>query len=314
MKKSFKKIFKATATIAVALVLVFSLVITFARDENIPTWDNIFVSVGLKERALPHTAEDYVVFLDVGQGDSTLIVSNGKTALIDAGESEYSHKLYSKLRSYGVEKIDFMLGSHNHSDHIGGCEYLFERFKIGNLMLNFKNRAEDADKGLSSSLGYICKRNGTTKYDPVRSAVINVGDFELTVIGFYPDAVGENNRSVFVMAKIGDKKFLFTGDAQEQSENRIIKDRINIDCDVLKVAHHGSSTSSGTNFLGNASPEYAVIFCGANNSYGHPNDNVLQRLKKVDAKVYRTDINGDVAFDFNNNELEVYTEKASKEK
>lgn len=306
MKKKLKKILKATAAVAVAVIIIFSLVITFARDKNIPTWDNIFDYFGLRERLLPETAEDYVVFLDVGQGDCALIVSNGESALIDAGEAEYGHTVYNKLRRYGVNDIDFMLGSHNHSDHIGAFEYLLENLSVGNIMLNFKNVAQDAEKALPQSIATLSYGNKVNKYDPVRSAVINIGDFELTVIGFYSDATGENNRSVFVMAKIGEIKFLFTGDAEEQAENRLLKDNINIDCDVLKVSHHGSGTSSTVNFLGNASPQYAVISCGENNSYGHPNENVIERLKTIRATVYRTDIQGDIAFEVKDSELNVF--------
>ena len=303
--KKFKKIIKATSIVVVAFVIIFSIIITFARDENIPTWDNIFDYVGLREQTLLVSSNDYVIFLDVGHADAALIVSNGQSALIDVGESQYARTVYNKLRRYNVNNIDFMLGSHNHKDHIGGFEYLLENLTVNNIMLNFKNAAENSELQLVQQLSSLSNKYNVNKYDPVRSAVVNIGDFELTVIGFYPDATGENNRSIFVMAKIGDIKFLFTGDAEEQAENRMLDDNINIDCDVLKVAHHGSNSSSTLNFISKASPSYAVISCGKNNSYLHPNNDVIKRLESVGATVFRTDIHGDIAFEVKDNKLNI---------
>lgn len=309
MCKKLKKIIKATSFTAVALLLIFSLIITFARDENIPTWDDIFVSVGLKERILPKSAEDYVVFFDVGQGDSALIVSNGKTALIDTGEVQYGNLLYNKLRVYGADGIDFMLGSHIHSDHIGGFSYILDNMPVKNLMLNFKNFDSDAQDDLLDGISSLCKMHKVKTFNPVRASVVNIGDFEITVIGFYPNTTGENNRSIFTMAKIGDHKFLFTGDAEKQAEKLLLKDNINIDCDVLKVAHHGSKTSTNSDFIDAASPEYAVISCGSDNQYGHPDKDTIKDLQKHNVKILRTDVNSDIAFEISDKGLTLFTEK-----
>ena len=136
-----------------------------------------------------------------------------------------------------------------------------------------------------------------------------MGDFELTVLGFYPELSGENNHSIFTMAKIGDTKVLFTGDAENAAEKKILNDGINVDCDVLKVGHHGSKTSSSEQFLSAATPDYAVISCGENNKYSHPNDEILIRLKNVGAEILRTDLKGDIVFTFENNEMGYETQK-----
>ena len=307
--KKIKKLLKSTAVTAVAIILSFSLIVTFGRDENIPTWDDIFVSVGLKEKLIPKDAKDYIVFLDVGQGDSALIVSNGQTALIDTGEYEYSHKLYKKLRRYNANRIDFVLGSHIHSDHIGALPYLMENMPVNNIMLNFKKYDSDAQHDILDQINSICKTKKINKYNPVRASVINVGDFEITIIGFYSNAVGENNRSIVAMAKINNYKFLFTGDAEEQTEKLLLNDNINVKCDVLKVAHHGSKSSSHKQFINAASPKYAVISCGKNNLYGHPGSEVLNNFKKLNVEILRTDVSSDIAFVIENNNLVKYTLK-----
>ena len=303
-----KKILKVAAILLAAIVLSACLVITFANDPNIPTWDNIFVTLGLKE-SIAADGEDFVVFLDVDQGDGALIVSNGQTALIDGGEDEFETSTYNKIRGYNVVDLDLVVASHIHSDHIAALPFLMKRLKTGNIIIdNSKNRTEGDIKSLNKILG-LCEDKGTKVFSPVRATVINVGDFELTVLGFYPQLSGENNHSVFTVAKIGNTKILFTGDAENGAEKQILKDNINVDCDILKVGHHGSRTSSSEQFLSATTPDYAVISCGEDNKYSHPNDEVLERLNNIGAEILRTDLKGDVVFTFDDEKIEYKTEK-----
>ena len=259
-----KKILKVAAILLAAILLGACLLITFANDPLVPTWDNIFISLGLKE-GVTGGDDDFIVFLDVDQGDGALIVSNGQTALIDGGEDEFSERTYNKIRGYKVTDLDLIVASHIHSDHIAAIPFLMERLKTGNIIIDdSKNRTEGDIKSLNKILG-ICEDKKTKVFSPIRATVVNVGDFELTVLGFYPELSGENNHSIFTMAKIGDTKVLFTGDAENAAEKKILNDGINVDCDVLKVGHHGSKTSSSEQFLSAATPNYAVISCGENN-------------------------------------------------
>ena len=303
-----KKILKVAAILLAAIILGVCLVITFANDPAIPTWDNIFISLGLKE-GVTGEDDDFIVFLDVDQGDGALIVSNGQTALIDGGEDEFSERTYNKIRGYKVTDLDLIVASHIHSDHIAAIPFFMERLKTGNIIIDdSKNRTEGDIKSLNKILG-ICEDKKTKVFSPIRATVVNVGDFELTVLGFYPELSGENNHSIFTMAKIGDTKVLFTGDAENAAEKKILNDGINVDCDVLKVGHHGSKTSSSEQFLSAATPDYAVISCGENNKYSHPNDEILIRLKNVGAEILRTDLKGDIVFTFENNEMGYETQK-----
>lgn len=137
----------------------------------------------------------------------------------------------------------------------------------------------------------------------------DIGEFEVTVLAYFPDAKNENDRSVITMAKIGDKKFLFTGDAEKATEADVLAEKLNIDCDVLKVGHHGSKSSSSEEFLKAASPEYAAISVGKDNSYSHPNSKTLASLRNCGAKIYRTDRDGDISFFVENSDIRVSTEK-----
>lgn len=304
----FNKKIKVAAVCLAAILLAFCLVITFSNDPNIPTWDNIFTRFGLKENVADN-GEDYVIFLDVDQGDGALIVSNGQTALIDGGEDEFARRTYNKIRCYNVTDLNLVLASHIHSDHIAALPFLLENLKTGNIIIdNDKNRDEGDIKSLNKILG-ICQENETKVFPPVRATTVNVGDFVITVLGFYPELSGENNHSVFAMAKIGETKILFTGDGETQAEKRLMEDGVKVDCDILKVGHHGSKTSSSKKFLEAATPDYAVISCGENNKYSHPNDEVLKRLESVGAEILRTDLKGDIIFTFENEKIECKTEK-----
>ena len=136
-----------------------------------------------------------------------------------------------------------------------------------------------------------------------------LGEFEITVLGVFDDRKNENNRSIIAVAEIDGIKFLFTGDAEEKEEKYLLGEQLNLDCDVLKVPHHGSSTSSSKEFLNAVTPEYAVISVGENNVYGHPHKETLQALTEANAKVYRTDQSGDITFNVNDGKITVETEK-----
>lgn len=239
---------------------------------------------------------DFVSFLSVGQGDSTIIHSNGYTALIDTGTPMSGLTVAKELRKCGINRVDVMILTHPHDDHIGGAEYLIEEMAIGSMVLSNVLPNDDDN---AQCLNYL-KQSASAKqikcYTATEGMVINIGNFELTVLMSDDSAKEENDTSIIIMAKNGENKFLLTGDAEAATERKLIKENINFDCDVLKVGHHGSNTSSVAEFLEIASPEYAVISVGKDNSYGHPHSDVLSRLALVNANVLRTDTYGSVMF------------------
>ena len=209
-----------------------------------------------------------------------------------------SRGLLTDIRSYGVDELDALIISHSHDDHAGGAEYLLKNFEVENIVV-----PEFASDEKVTDLNKAMGASGAEIYTADEGMIIEIGDFDLTVL--YSDNTDEdiNNRSIIVMAEAFGKKFLFTGDAETQVENNLIKENINFDCDVLKVGHHGSRTSSSQKFLKVATPEYALISVGADNSYGHPNKEVVERLEEIGAKVYRTDYEGDIVLSLVNGEL-----------
>lgn len=250
---------------------------------------------------------DFVKFIDVGQGDCALIYSNGKTALIDTGTVVSANDVCKELKDIGIKTIDVMMISHLHSDHTGGIERIVEDFKVGNLILPELSTFSDGMSAVQNVINRVSAIGGGV-YNAVQGMNFDIGEFEVTVLAAYSDDQ-ENNRSILAMAEIENRKFLFTGDAETEVEKRLIEEGLNLKCDVLKVGHHGSNTSSSKAFLDKIMPRIAVISVGAGNSYGHPHNEIISRFNSLDTEVFRTDISGNIIFYIKDSKISVKTEK-----
>lgn len=253
-------------------------------------------------------SDDYIRFLDVGQGDSILLCSNGKSALIDASTENYGDAICSSLHTLGVKYLDLLMISHNHDDHYGGAERITERFMVDNLIIPDITHTDSNTKTMKRIMSNVLAEDGEC-FTAVQGMSSKVGDISITVLGYFADESDENDRSIFAIAEIDGIKFLFTGDAGKSAEHRLLTERLSLDCDVLKVGHHGSKDSSTELFLNMCRPEYAVISCGKNNQYSHPDDEALQRLEDCGAEIFRTDISSDITFYVDDGEITVQTKK-----
>lgn len=232
-----------------------------------------------------------VHFIDVGQGDSTLIESNGHYMLIDAGENNQGDTVIEYLRSHQVTTLDYVIGTHPHSDHIGGLDLVIDAFDVGKIILPPK---EHTTKTFEDLLDSISKK-GLKITKPVPGDIYELGDASFQILAPNQDYGDDlNNWSVGLRLVYGDTAFLFTGDAEEAAEADILKTGLDLKADVLKAGHHGSRTSSSDPFLDCVSPSYAVIECGDGNTYGHPHQETMKRLKKRGIQIYRTDTQGNI--------------------
>ncbi len=290
------------------LILIFAAAftsVTFSYSRYLPTWNDI--SYHLFGTLPDELSSNYVKFIDVGQGDSVLINSNGTTALIDLGpETDDGEQLVNDLHKLGVYRLDCVIISHFDSDHIGG-DAVLTRMKIGNIIMPESN-AENTTTSFEE-YDFAAKSNGANIYLAQVGTEIKVGDFTLTIIAYYHDSNDSNDSSVMVMAEIEDKNFLFTGDASSKIEKRLLEEGYNLDCDVFKAAHHGSRYSNSSDFLKAITPDYAVVSCAKGNSYGHPHAEVMSNLNSVNSLVLRTDIKGDITFYLEDGKIKVETEK-----
>lgn len=233
-----------------------------------------------------------VYFLDVGQGDSELIrLKTGENILIDAGTPETAQELADYLTDLGVSKIDCLIATHPHADHIGGMEQIVDRFSIGKV---YMPRIPDSQIPTTATyeklLTAIDRKGLKITAAKAGTVIFDTGEEKLEILAPNSEKYGGlNSYSVVTMLTSGEKRFLFTGDAESDSEKEMVEKGYDLRCDVLKCGHHGSSTSTSAAFLKAAGPGAAVISCGLNNDYGHPHKEVVDRLKKAGVTVYRTD-------------------------
>ena len=242
-----------------------------------------------------------VTFLDVGQGSSIVVHTDYGTVLIDASWDRYAYRIISYLESRGIDFIDMAVATHPHADHIGGFVTVFDAFGVGVI---YKPNVTHTTRTFERFLDSI-------EYHQIPVHFASAGDiFMIGPVEFYvvsPSTaerhMGEhglysnlNNASVVINMTHFFNSFLFTGDAEREAEEAMIYHGRNLQADVLKVAHHGSQTSTTEAFLSAVSPKYAVIQVGGNNEHGHPHDAVSSRLARHGVNIFRTDIHGNVRF------------------
>lgn len=245
------------------------------------------------EPTAPEIKGDVVVhFIDVGQGDSIFIeLPNNETMLIDAGEIGQGDLVSTYIFSQGYDTIDHVIATHPHSDHIGGMPEVLDTFNIGSF---YMTEAISTSSIFEQTLDRVLDSGANMHYVMAGDVIIDNGELLCEVVA--PKAIDNdemNNNSIVLKLTYGNNKFLFTGDAEKHEEDGIWT---NIKCDVLKIGHHGSDSSSTSNFLKKVEPKYAVISCGLGNSYGHPTDEVLERLYDRNINVFRTDQQGTIVF------------------
>ena len=252
--------------------------------------------------------QDFVKIMDVGQADAALIYSNGCSAVIDAGLTSSADDISADLKGADIKDIDALLITHLHMDHAGALAKIAMSFPIDNLIIPNRDSSAEAMPTVNEAEKRVVAEKGKV-FTATEGMNFNIGEFEVTLLAYFPDATKENDRSIITMAKIGNKKFLLTGDAEKATEADVMAEKLNIDCDVLKVGHHGSNSSSTAAFLKAASPKYAAISVGKDNMYSHPSNKTIVALKNCGAEVYRTDKNGDISFYVENGNIRVETEK-----
>ncbi len=240
-----------------------------------------------------------VHFIDVGQGDSIFLeLPDNKCMLIDAGENKKGKDVVGYIKSLGVRKIDYLIGTHPHSDHIGGLDNVIEEFDIGSI---YMPKVSHTSKTYEDVLDIIAKKG--YKIKQAKSGVNIYSDEKLNIDIISP--VNENydslnEYSAVVKLTYGDTKFLFMGDAENINENEIEGD---ISADVLKIGHHGSSSSTSKKFLKRVSPKIALISVGENNDYGHPHKETIEKLENEKTEVLRTDKEGTIILNSDSKEV-----------
>ena len=243
-------------------------------------------------------------FIDAGQSDATLIVTDTGTMLIDAGSRSAGPAVAEYIRNLGVRKITYVIATHPHEDHIGGMYLILNEFEIGMILMP---EVSHDTRTFESMLDAIENHNIPVRA-PKAGSVIALGDARFTVIGPNSDHYSNlNNWSLSLRMAFGETSFIFTGDAEQLAEIEIIEAGHYLRSDVLHVGHHGSSTSTTQVFLDAVAPSIAVIPVGEGNRYGHPHEEVMGRLNAAGVKIYRSDLHGDIVITTDGTNLNIRT-------
>ena len=238
-------------------------------------------------------AEDVLLrvdFLNVGQADCALLSTNGHYMVIDGGNNGDADTILSYLEGQGVEKLDAVVGTHPHEDHIGSLDAIINHFDVDAV---YMPKIMHTSKTFENVLDAVANKGLKIK-SPDPGDTIDFNGLEIEVLGPQREYKAFNNNSIVLKVNAGETAFLFTGDAEETAEKDILQAGYDLQADVLKVGHHGSSTSSSQAFLQAVQPKYAVISVGVGNSYHHPEEEALQRLQSIGAEIYRTDLQGNI--------------------
>ncbi len=231
----------------------------------------------------------HIRFIDVGQADAALVECDGHYMLVDGGNKADSNVLYAVLKREAVPKLDIVVGTHAHEDHIGGLPGAFQYTTADVTLCPVKSYSSDA----FSDFAKAAREKGGGITVPKAGDTYALGSAKVTVLGLHAES-DANNSSIVLRVDYGQTSFLFTGDAEREAEQALLNRGANLAATVLKVGHHGSDTSTTYPFLRQVMPQYAVISVGKGNSYGHPTEQTLSRLRDADVTVYRTDLQGDI--------------------
>ncbi len=246
-----------------------------------------------------------VHFIDVGQADSTLLQCNGQTMLIDGGNVEDSALVSDYLAAQGVEHLDYVVCTHIHEDHVGGLPGVMDDYSVGQVLTS----PGASDSWLLEEFADAAYAQGLTLTVPPIDSTVTLGMAQVSVLGPRAQYEQGNDTSLVLRVDYGGTSFLFPGDMETTAEYDLLAAECDLDADVLKMGHHGSSTSSSYVFLRQVMPQYAVISAGVNNEYGHPHREVMSRLRDARVTIYRTDEQGSVVAHSDGQTVQFTTEK-----
>lgn len=300
------KIFKIALSVFMLITILFSFTacdaINDALDDVLSNLDDISNSLnsdtsnGNQDYEIPEGTIEYH-FIDVGQGDAILILVDEKAILIDTSESGERDKLTAYLEKLEITELEYFVATHPDADHIGSAAYVVENYDIKNVIMSPKTHTTKTYENFILALEAKEEINVINSQDVLGDSIM-VGELEMKILG----PIGEfskndnNNPSVVIMARWGNTKVLLTGDAETDAEERIIERYgYSLQCDVLKVGHHGSNSSTWeSGLLEYTKPSMAVISCGEGNKYGHPHAETMNALREAGVTVYRTDLEGTI--------------------
>lgn len=284
---------KIITVAAVLLVAVLSLFLT----KNFLPIDKVFEESGLRNTQQASADKMYVSFIDVGQGNCTLLRCGGKAILVDSGEVGAAQTVINYIKNLGIDELNCVLVTHPHTDHMGAMTKILYEFKIDDLIMpEIPEEIIPTNKTYEKFLTAVSDNAGNV-IAAKPGETYSYGEMKLEIFAPLRDYDNLNDMSAVSRISYGDTSVMFTGDATTTVEKDLLKKNINYSATVLNVGHHGSKTSSSEAWLRAVNPKYAVICCGVNNDYGHPHSLITKRLEEFGIEYFETDLLGTIVFE-----------------
>lgn len=293
-------------------VLVFLLIVSFYLWNEIPKWIGDTEQLGDQIEATQDVqiqeGELILTMIDVGQADGFYLEQNGKTAVIDCGTVSTGKDMVDYLKAQGVTRLDYVIGTHPHEDHMGGMYDIITNFEVGTIVIPKVTKNDITSKWYAKLMKEIKDAKHTVDYPEV-GEIYTLGDSKMEVLGPKEEPKSNlNNYSIVMKITFGTMDIIMTGDAEKDIEAEIIASGADLDAEILKLGHHGSDTSSSKEFLVAVDPDYALISAKVGNKYEHPTKSVMEELENLDIEVYRTDECGTVILTITDDNVEFSTE------
>ena len=275
-------------TLGFIMFLIAAFFVYFSEEEPVNNKQKVEMKQTEETTQVNATDKLEIHFIDVGQADSILINNNNKYMLIDAGNNEDGEKLVTYFKSLGIEEFEYVIGTHAHEDHIGGMDNIIDNFGIKtfympDVLTTTRTFEEVLDSLENKSIAFET---------PEINAAFSLENAKLNVLHVGNDDKDLNDTSIVLKMFYGNNKFLFMGDATTKVEEKILNK--DLSSDLLKVGNHGSYYSTSQDFLNKVNSKYAIIEVGANNTYNHPTQSVIEKFNKKGIKIYRTDKDGTI--------------------
>lgn len=282
--------------ITVAAVLLVAVLSLFLTKNFIPI-DKVFEESGLRNTQQASADKMYVSFIDVGQGNCTLLRCGGKAILVDSGEVGAAQTVINYIKNLGIDELNCVLVTHPHTDHMGSMTKILYEFKIDDLIMpEIPEEIIPTNKTYEKFLTAVSDNAGNV-IAAKPGETYSYGEMKLEIFAPLRDYDNLNDMSAVSRISYGDTSVMFTGDATTTVEKDLLKKNINYSTTVLNVGHHGSKTSSSEAWLRAVNPKYAVICCGVNNDYGHPHSLITKRLEEFGIEYFETDLLGTIVFE-----------------
>ena len=273
----------------ILLVIIFAVTVEFLDRKNGDAWKNAYNNAGLLEN-YPGTldSELAVYFLNVDQSDCSIICNGGKVLMIDTGTPDQTVKIREALQSLDISKIDYLIITHQHDDHMGSAVTILENYEVTNIIMPKLSEVNMVTTRAYENLLNTIKEKQVHAIAAEPNYTFDIGEAKCTILAPLSQDSNINNMSAVTKITFGSTSFLFQGDAEKKVESAILSSGADISADVIKVGHHGSKTSSSKKYINAVSPKVAIISCGTENSYGHPHKETLETLKNAGVDTYLT--------------------------